>query len=72
MTERAAAAPDVVGLSDVAAMLGTSRQRAAQIMDQRTHPAAPDAAQTSSGPIWDRRAVAAYLLSLGRAKTWED
>jgi hypothetical protein len=66
------AAPDVVSVSDIGAMAGVSRQRAAQLMDRRTHETAPESTQTGAGAIWDRQAVAAYLLSLGRAKTWED
>lgn len=68
----AGTAPDVVSISDIGRMAGVTRQRASQIMDRRIHPDAPESAQTGAGAIWDRQAVADYLLSLGRPKTWED
>ena len=61
---------DPVGVAEIAAMLGVSHQRAGQIMDRRLHPDAPEGVHLKRGTVWSKRDVAAYLLSLGRPKTW--
>jgi hypothetical protein len=64
--------PDVVSIGDIAAMAAVSKERARQLMDRRTHPGAPEGRQTAAGEIWDRPAVIAHFVALGRVKTWED
>lgn len=65
----------LVSVSAIGRMAGISKQGAWNLMDQRTHPTAPDpepGQEVGGGRSWDRGKVAAYLLSLGREKTWED
>lgn len=65
------ALPPLVGLAEIAEMAGgVSKQRAGQIMDRRLHPEAPEGQHLKCGPVWLKADVAAYLLSLGRPKTW--
>jgi predicted DNA-binding transcriptional regulator AlpA len=61
---------DPVGLAEIAEMLGVSHQRAGQIMDRRLHPEAPQGKRLKRMTVWSKREVEAYLLSIGRSKTW--
>lgn len=63
----------LVGLSEVGRMANTSRQGAWNLMDQRTHPDAPDPDPEVAGRrMWDETDIIAYFVRLGRPKTWED
>lgn len=63
----------LVGLSEVGRMANTSRQGAWNLMDQRTHPDAPDPDPEVPGRrMWDETDIIAYFVRLGRPKTWED
>lgn len=53
-------APDVVGLDEIAAMLGVSKQRASQLMDRRLHDDAPEGKLLARGRVWSRLAVVKY------------
>jgi hypothetical protein len=65
--ERRAAAPtlpELVGASEVGAMLGVSRQRVHQL---REHPAFPaPLVEVAMGPLWDARAVEAFARAWSR------
>jgi hypothetical protein len=56
--------PDVVSLSDIAAMpeiQGKGRTYAQWVMDREVHPQAPEGTQTAAGMIWHRPEVVAFL-----------
>ena len=62
--------PDVVTLSDVAAMYGVTRQRVAVLLDPRVNAEVPPGTRTSAGMVYDRADVIAYAVWLGRKVTW--
>ncbi len=51
--------PELLGLAEIAAALGVSKQRAGQLVGARGFPA--PVARLRSGPIWRRRAAARFL-----------
>ena len=55
--------PDLVGVSEAAAILGVSRQRAWQLKDHSAFPS--QLAELKSGPIWLRSSIEDF------ARTWE-
>lgn len=55
---------DLVGVAEVAALLGVSRQRVSQLAASESFPA-PEA-QLAAGPVWLRAAVEQWARSTGR------
>ena len=56
--------PELVGASEVATMLGVTRQRVHQL---REHPAFPaPLVEVAMGPLWDARAVEAFARAWSR------
>lgn len=51
--------PELVGYAEIAAMAGVSRQRARQLADLQSFPAA--VARTQAGPLWDKAQVEAWI-----------
>lgn len=51
--------PDLVGVSEVALMLGVSKQRVSELARSRTLP--PPLATLAAGPIWERHAVTRFV-----------
>ena len=51
--------PEVVGITEIAALLGTSRQRASELARSRRFPA--PLADLAAGPIWPKPAVERFV-----------
>lgn len=57
---------DVVGITEIAQMLGVSRPRASQLTETKGFP--PPAARLSMGPIWRRSAIEKWVEKTGPRK----
>lgn len=67
MAPRKKDADPLVGTTDIGKMLGVSKQRAGQLMDERINPDAPDAIETLRGRLWRKSEVIKYATEiLGR------
>ncbi len=60
---------DPVGLAEIAAMIGESKQNTRYIMDRRVHREAPAAVPLARGKVWKRTEVVKYLRAAGRQVT---
>lgn len=56
-------APDVVGVTEFAAMAGVARNTVATWVARGTHPELPPSTALASGRIWRRRDVQAWVAS---------
>jgi hypothetical protein len=63
-----ASGPVLVRLVDIGELLGLSKQRAHQLVDEPGFPA--PAARDNRGRLWERRQVAAWAKKWRRAKPW--
>jgi hypothetical protein len=52
VTARKVTIDDVVGVGEIAVMLGVSKQRAGQLMDRRVHPEAPKSKKLARMQVW--------------------
>lgn len=57
---------DLMGLSEIAALLGVSRQRAGQLAERDDFPA--PVGEIKAGRIWERADVEAWARAAGRLK----
>jgi hypothetical protein len=65
MAPRNAAKDDpLVGTTDIGRMLGVSKQRADQLMDERINPEAPEAIETTRGRLWRESEVIRYATEV--------
>jgi hypothetical protein len=58
--------PELVGVSELAGLLGVTRQRASQLATHERFPR--PVAHLASGPVWDAAAVRAFLRGEGRGR----
>jgi hypothetical protein len=66
--------PELVGLSEIAGILGVSKQRVAQLRDREDFP--KPVAELAAGPVWSRwmleRFIEEWPRRGGRAPAWRD
>jgi predicted DNA-binding transcriptional regulator AlpA len=62
------AKPRTVRLTEIAELLGISKQRAHQLADERGFPKPVD--KDGRGRLWDRRAAAAWAKTWRRERPW--
>ena len=55
---------NLVGVAEIAVMLGVSRQRISQLADAEGFP--EPLASLAAGPVWERSAIEAWANSTGR------
>src|SRR3989304_458130 len=59
--------PDLVGIAEVAEILGVTKQRASELSRSRRFP--KPIAQITAGPVWDRHAIARFVERWPRRRT---
>ena len=59
--------PDLVGIAEVAGILGVTKQRASELSRSRRFP--KPIAQLAAGPVWDRHAIARFVERWPRRRT---
>jgi hypothetical protein len=60
----------LMGTSEIAELLGVSRQRAAQLAASEGFPA--PVVKLAAGPVWERQAVENWAVATGRMSVGED
>lgn len=59
--------PELVGVAEVAGILGVTKQRASELSHSRRFP--KPIVQLAAGPVWDRHAIARFVETWPRRRT---